>query len=82
MSIRSISLLLLFALTQAAGQSPDAARPPGPIFQGGELRGMYVFKAASLEEAQKLADGEPSVAAGAIVMKVYPWLGWMAGPER
>lgn len=25
----------------------------GPILDGGELRGMYVFKAASLEEARE-----------------------------
>ena len=47
----------------------------GPILDGGELRGMYVFKAASLEEAREWASQEPSVKIGMIEMKVYPWLG-------
>src|SRR5690242_2553190 len=33
----------------------------GPILDGGDLRGMYVFKAASLEEAREWANQEPSV---------------------
>lgn len=47
----------------------------GPILDGGELRGMYVFKAASLEEAREWANQEPSVKIGMIEMKVYSWLG-------
>jgi uncharacterized protein YciI len=47
----------------------------GPILDGGDLRGMYVFKAASLEEAREWANQEPSVKIGMIEMKVYAWLG-------
>ena len=46
----------------------------GPILDGGDLRGMYVFKAASLEEAKQWANQEPSVKIGMIEMRVYPWL--------
>jgi hypothetical protein len=45
---------------------------------------MYVFKAASLEEAREWASQEPSVKIGMIEMKVYPWLGPsnLAAPRR
>ena len=35
---------------------------------------MYIFRAASLEEAREWASQEPSVKIGMIEMKVYPWL--------
>lgn len=47
----------------------------GPILDAGDLRGMYVFKATSLEEAKDWANQEPSVKIGMIEMRVYPWLG-------
>jgi len=47
----------------------------GPISDAGDLRGMYVFKAASIEEAREWADREPSVKIGMIEMRVYPWFG-------
>jgi uncharacterized protein YciI len=47
----------------------------GPILDGGDLRGMYVFRAASLEEAREWASREPSVKIGMIEMRVYAWLG-------
>jgi uncharacterized protein YciI len=56
----------------------------GPILDGGELRGMYIFKAASLEEARQWASQEPSVKIGTIEMRVYTWLGpsSLADPRR
>jgi uncharacterized protein YciI len=47
----------------------------GPILGGGDLRGMYVFKAGSIEEARSWANSEPSVKIGMMGMRVYPWLG-------
>jgi uncharacterized protein YciI len=47
----------------------------GPILDGGDLRGMYVFKAASTEQAREWANEEPSVKIGMIEMRIYPWLG-------
>lgn len=47
----------------------------GPILDAGDLRGMYVFKASSIEEAREWANQEPSVKIGMIEMRVYPWLG-------
>jgi uncharacterized protein len=47
----------------------------GPFADAGDLRGMYVFRAGSIEEAQKLADQEPSVKTGYVVMRVFAWYG-------
>jgi uncharacterized protein YciI len=47
----------------------------GPIADAGDLRGMYVYKAASLEEAREWANEEPSVKIGMIEMRVYAWFG-------
>jgi uncharacterized protein YciI len=47
----------------------------GPVLDGGDLRGMYIFKAASLDEARAWAGREPSVKIGMIEMRVYAWLG-------
>ena len=45
----------------------------GPFTDGGELRGMYIFKVASLEEAQALSNEDPSVKAGRLVTELHPW---------
>ena len=47
----------------------------GPILDAGDLRGMYVFAASSIEQAREWANQEPSVKIGMIEMRVYPWLG-------
>jgi uncharacterized protein YciI len=52
----------------------------GPLIESGELRGMYIFTADSLEQAQAWADSEPSTQAGMTVMRVYRWLGHLPAP--
>lgn len=44
----------------------------GPFSDGGELRGMFVFK-ASAEEAKQLAEQDPTVKAGRLVLEWHPW---------
>jgi uncharacterized protein YciI len=46
----------------------------GPFGGNGPLRGIFVFKVASLEEAKELADTDPAVQAGRLALEVRPWL--------
>lgn len=47
----------------------------GPFLDGGELRGIYVFAADSVEEAEALTATDPAVLAGSLVMELHPWYG-------
>lgn len=46
----------------------------GPFGDDGTLRGIFVFKVPSLEEAKELAETDPSVQAGRLVISMHPWL--------
>ncbi|MCM3870267.1 MAG: YciI family protein [Pyrinomonadaceae bacterium] len=46
----------------------------GPFGDNGELRGMFVFKVASLAEAKELADSDPAVKAGRLGLDVHTWM--------
>jgi uncharacterized protein YciI len=44
----------------------------GPLTEENRLRGIAVIKAASLEEAKRIASGEPLVQAGRFTAEVHP----------
>lgn len=46
----------------------------GPFGDNGRLRGIFVFRVASLEEAQALTATDPAVQAGRLAMQIHPWL--------
>jgi uncharacterized protein YciI len=46
----------------------------GPFGGNGKLRGIFVFRVDSLEEAKKLAETDPSVQAGRLAIDMHPWL--------
>jgi uncharacterized protein YciI len=47
----------------------------GPMLDDdGSLRGASIMNVGSLEEAQTLADGDPSVQAGRLMCEVHPWM--------
>jgi uncharacterized protein YciI len=46
----------------------------GPFGDDGQLRGIFVFKVASLEEAKALAETDPAVQAGRLTIEMHPWL--------
>jgi uncharacterized protein len=54
---------------EAAGKMIAA----GPFANAEDPRGMYILRVGSLAEAVALANQEPSVADGRIVMRVHPW---------
>lgn len=46
----------------------------GPFGDNGDLRGMFVFhSSASLEELKKMAEQDPAVKAGRLVLEWHPW---------
>jgi uncharacterized protein YciI len=46
----------------------------GPFTDDGKLRGMYLFRATSADEAKALAEADPAVKAGRFVVEIHPWL--------
>ena len=45
----------------------------GPLTDGGEIDGVYVFRAKSAEEARAWAEADPSVASGFRIVEMHPW---------
>jgi len=45
----------------------------GPFTDDANLRGMFVFKVDSLQEAKALSDADPAVKAGRLVVELHPW---------
>ena len=46
----------------------------GPFGDNGTLRGIFVFRVNSLEEARELAETDPAVKAGRLALKIHPWV--------
>ena len=45
----------------------------GPFMDDGDLRGIFVFKTATLEEANELTNTDPAVQAGRLRIDLYSW---------
>jgi uncharacterized protein YciI len=46
----------------------------GPFGDNGRLRGIFVFRVGSLEEAKALTASDPAVQAGRLAMDIHPWM--------
>ena len=46
----------------------------GPFGDNGRLRGIFVFRVESLEEAKLLTATDPAVQAGRLAMDIHPWM--------
>jgi uncharacterized protein YciI len=46
----------------------------GPFMDDGHLRGIFVFKVGSAEEARALAEADLAVKAGRLVVELHPWM--------
>lgn len=47
----------------------------GPMGDNGDLRGIFLFKTASLDEAKALAAEDPAIKAGRLRMDIFTWMG-------
>ncbi len=47
----------------------------GPILDNGDLRGIFIFRAASVDEAMALAAEDPAIKAGRLKLEILPWIG-------
>lgn len=47
----------------------------GPFLDDGELRGIYLFDVATVEEARELTATDPAIRAGRLQMELHPWYG-------
>jgi uncharacterized protein YciI len=47
----------------------------GPFLDDGELRGIYIFNVATVEEAKKLTETDPAIQEGSLIMELHPWYG-------
>ena len=46
----------------------------GPFGDDGRLRGIFVFRVNSLDEAKELTLSDPAVQAGRLAMEIHPWV--------
>ncbi len=46
----------------------------GPFGDDGDIRGVYVFRVGSIDEAIALTNTDPAVEAGRFVFELHPWL--------
>ncbi len=47
----------------------------GPFMDDGDVRGIYIFNVATLEEAEALTATDPAIQAGRLEMELHPWYG-------
>lgn len=45
----------------------------GPFIEGGDRRGIFIFKVESLEEAEQLTNTDPAVIAGRLKIELHRW---------
>lgn len=45
----------------------------GPFGDNGDIRGILIYKTANLEEARAIANEDPAVKAGRLVLEIHPW---------
>lgn len=47
----------------------------GPFFDDWEVKGIYIFAVATVEEAEELTKTDPAIQAGRLIMELHPWYG-------
>ena len=47
----------------------------GPFMDDTNIRGIFIFNVATVEEAKKLTATDPAIMAGTLEMELHPWYG-------
>lgn len=47
----------------------------GPMNTDEDIRGIYIFDVATIEEAKALTETDPAIKAGSLIMEMHPWYG-------
>ncbi len=47
----------------------------GPMNSDEDIRGIYIFDVATVEEAKALTETDPAIQAGSLIMEMHPWYG-------
>lgn len=47
----------------------------GPFMDDTELKGIYIFNVATIEEAKALTETDPAIQSGRLIMELHPWYG-------
>ncbi|MCF8369607.1 MAG: YciI family protein [Bacteroidales bacterium] len=47
----------------------------GPFLDNGDIRGIYIFNVATVEEAKALTESDPAIQYGSLKMELIPWYG-------
>ncbi len=46
----------------------------GPLTDDGDIRGIFIFRAKSPDEVRGMAEQDPAIKAGRLVLELHPWL--------
>ncbi|RPI06032.1 MAG: hypothetical protein EHM64_04360 [Ignavibacteriae bacterium] len=47
----------------------------GPFLDDQEMRGIFIFNVENVEEARIIAETDPAVKAGVLILELHPWYG-------
>ena len=45
----------------------------GPLADDGDLRGVFIFRAGDPQEVRKMAEEDPAIKSGRLVLELHPW---------
>jgi uncharacterized protein YciI len=45
----------------------------GPLTDNGDIRGIFIFRAKSPDEVRDMAEQDPAIKAGRLVLELHPW---------
>lgn len=46
----------------------------GPLLDNGDVRGLFIFRDAPLDELKTLIERDPAVKSGRLIIELHPWM--------